>query len=383
MKRLAIGLVALAAVCTQAALVHFQLSPAGTDTAVGLSPSNEVPAAVTSTGSGGTVSGGIVLDTDTSILDIAVGYGSAAGFTDLSGAATAMHLHGPAGVGTNAGVVVSLVPYNFTAADPARGGVIVGKVPFPTNDIPNLLAGLFYLNVHTATHPGGEIRGQLIAVAATNSPPSITCPGPSVVECPAPAEVTVLVSDPDGDALTVVWSVDGTPFRTNSVAASNPPAAANLSFSESLALGAHVVGVLVTDSAGNTASCSSAVTVVDTVPPVITSVSATPNSLWPPNHKMVPVKINATVTDACGPTTWKIIRVTSNEPVNEGGSGNTAPDWKITGDHAVNLRAERSGRGDGRTYTITIQAVDAAGNLSQTATTTVNVPKSQGNRGKG
>lgn len=381
MKRLAIGFVASAALGAQAALVHFQLSPAGTDAAVGLSPSNEVPVAVGSTGSGGTISGGIVLDTETSILDLAVGYGSAAGFTDLTGAAVAMHLHGSAGVGTNAGVVVSLVPYNFTAADPARGGVIVGKVPFPTNDIPNLLAGLFYLNIHTPQHPGGEIRGQLIAVAATNSPPSITCPGPSVVECPAEAEVTILVSDPDGDALTVVWSVDGTPVKTNGVAASNPPAAANLSFSSALPVGSHTVGVVVTDSAGNTASCSSAVNVVDTVPPVITSVSANPSSLWPPNHKLVPVKVNATVTDACSTTTWKIVKVQSNEAVNEGGSGSTAPDWKITGDHTVSLRAERSGRGNGRTYTITVQAVDAAGNLSEKATTTVTVPKSQGNRG--
>jgi hypothetical protein len=71
MKKYIIGIVTLAfslALNSQAAIIQFNLSPAGTDAAVGLSPLNEVPAATNSTGSGNEISAGISFDTETSIL---------------------------------------------------------------------------------------------------------------------------------------------------------------------------------------------------------------------------------------------------------------------------------------------------------------------------
>jgi CHRD domain len=359
---------------TQGALVRFQLSPPGTDVAVGLSPSNEVPASATSSGSGGEISGGISFDTGTSVLHLAVGYGSSAGFHNLTGPATAMHIHGTAGAGTNASVLVSLVPYNFPASNPTNGGVIFGDIPWPTNDTAALLAGLNYLNIHTTDYPGGEIRGQLIAV---NEAPVVVCPSPEVVECGQSTSLIALFSDPEGDALTVVWSVNGVEIATNSLPSREPGLPAMDSLTETLPLGTNVIGVAVTDSAGNTVSCSSQIAVLDTTPPVIVSASANPARLWPPNHKMMDVTVSAHVTDTCGPTTWKIIRVTSNESVNGHGSGNTSPDWQITGNHTLKLRAERAGNGNGRVYTITLQAQDAAGNVSAGKTVTVTVPHSQ------
>lgn len=114
----------------------------------------------------------------------------------------------------------------------------------------------------------------------------------------------------------------------------------------------------------------------DTTAPVIAAVSATPNSIWSPNHKMTPVSITAKVTDNCSVPTWSVTGITSSEPVNGTGDGDTAPDWSIAGPHAVTLRAERAGAGTGRAYTITITAKDAAGNVS-TGTTTVSVPHNQ------
>jgi hypothetical protein len=111
----------------------------------------------------------------------------------------------------------------------------------------------------------------------------------------------------------------------------------------------------------------------DTTPPVIQSVAATPGSIWSPNHKMTPVAISAKVTDNCTTPTWSVTAVASSEPVNGTGDGDTEPDWAIAGPHGVTLRAERAGSGPGRTYTITIAAKDAAGNVSN-ATTTVTVP---------
>src|SRR5258708_3667851 len=131
---------------TQAAVVRFDLSPPGTDVGVGLSPSNEPAGITNSTGSGNEISGGISFDTSNSTLTLAIGYGSAAGFTDLTGPATAMHIHGSAGAGTNAPVLIDLSPFHFVAANPANGGVIIGSIVYPSNQIANLFAGLNYVN---------------------------------------------------------------------------------------------------------------------------------------------------------------------------------------------------------------------------------------------
>lgn len=360
------------AVC-QAALIPIGISPTGTSAGTGLSPANEVPAVTNSTGSGGAISGGLMFDTDSSTLMITAGYGSAAGFTDLTGPATSLTLNGPAGTNQNAGVLFDLAPFSYPAANSAQGGVIFGNVIIPTNAVGDLLAGLDYINISTATNVSGEIRGQLVTL-----PPTITCPEPSTVECGTPAAVTVQVSDPAGDAMTVVWSLNGKPVQTNQLAASQPPEAKDVTFTAELPAGTNALEAAVTDSANYSASCSTTVAVVDTTPPVITNACASVTSLWPPNHKMVTVTIKATVADNCGPAKWRIIKVQSNEPANGKGDGNTSPDWKICGDHSVSLRAERAGPGSGRIYTITIQAKDNSGNVSDPTTVTVTVPKSQG-----
>ena len=63
------------------------------------------------------------------------------------------HFHGPAMPGANAGVAV---PFP-NAASPAAGETIL--TPVQVND---LMAGKWYVNVHTAANPGGEIRGQVM-----------------------------------------------------------------------------------------------------------------------------------------------------------------------------------------------------------------------------
>jgi hypothetical protein len=142
-------------------------------------------------------------------------------------------------------------------------------------------------------------------------------------------------------------------------------------------LGVTTVTCTATDDSGNQTVKSFTVTVRDTTPPAIESVWATPNVLWPPNHKMVDIAIGAVVGDMCDAApAWKIVGVASNEPVNGLGDGDTAPDWAIMGEHSLKLRAERGGKGSGRVYTITIQATDASGNAA-TAQVTVSVPHDQ------
>src|SRR5205085_4374573 len=114
-------------------------------------------------------------------------------------------------------------------------------------------------------------------------------------------------------------------------------------------------------------SQSTSVIVRDTTAPVITSLSASPNVFSPPNHKMMPVTISATASDICDPNPRsKIIAVASNEP----GPGQ----YQITGDLTLNLLSERNGGGNGRVYTITVQARDTSGNAT-VKDVVVTVPK--------
>ena len=128
------------------------------------------------------------------------------------------------------------------------------------------------------------------------------------------------------------------------------------------------------DGNGNTTTQTQTVIVEDTTPPSIDTISASPDVIWPPNHKMVPVTISVVASDNCdADPTCQIISIASNEPENGLGDGDTAPDWEITGDLTANLRAERAGNGSGRVYTITVRCTDSVGN-STDQQVTVTVP---------
>ncbi len=203
------------------------------------------------------------------------------------------------------------------------------------------------------------------------------------------ADLTARVSDAEGDALTVVWTSDGVAIQTNSIPAGPAGATNEVHLVTQFAVGKHQVDISVSDSQ-ETETCSTTVTVVDTTPPLIQSVLVTPNVLWPPNHKLVPVRVDVVAIDECGSVTSRIVSVASNEPENGKGDGNTDHDWQITGDLTLLLRAERSGVGSGRVYTIEVESTDEAGNTS-TSNVTVSVPhsngkgngKGKGNKGKG
>lgn len=148
-------------------------------------------------------------------------------------------------------------------------------------------------------------------------------------------------------------------------------------------LGTTMVTSTATDAAGNSRSCNFTVTVKDATGPVITTNGQT-IELWPPNHKYKTINITDLVvsaSDLCDPavnlSSVRIARVTSDEPNNSGGDGNTTNDIVIATDcKSVQLRSERMGNGNGRVYTITFKVTDASGNVS-TATAKVTVPHSQ------
>lgn len=73
-------------------------------------------------------------------------------YSGLTGPATAAHFHGPAEPGKNAGVAVPA---------PAPASPFSGKATLTDAQAADLTAGRMYFNIHTATNPGGEIRGQV------------------------------------------------------------------------------------------------------------------------------------------------------------------------------------------------------------------------------
>lgn len=109
------------------------------------------------------------------------------------------------------------------------------------------------------------------------------------------------------------------------------------------------------------------------LPPSATA-SVTPDVLWPPNHKYV--NVTATVNASSDTSTITLLSVTSNEPDNGLGDGDKANDIVIVDNFNFKLRAERSGGGNGRIYTITYQVTNVCGN-STIVTTTVTVPHSK------
>ncbi len=115
----------------------------------------------------------------------------------------------------------------------------------------------------------------------------------------------------------------------------------------------------------------------DTQPPVFKSLTVSPATLWPPNHQMVDVTVSAEVVDLIDRApTARIVSVSSSEPIDGTGDGDTSPDWEITGDLTLKLRAERSGTGSGRVYTITVEARDYSGNTTLEIVAVI-VPKNQ------
>lgn len=111
---------------------------------------------------------------------------------------------------------------------------------------------------------------------------------------------------------------------------------------------------------------------LDTQPPDL-SITVTPDTLWPPNNKMIKIIPQITVSDNQDPAPAPAVSlksITSSEPDGD-------KDIQITQTGEIFLRASRDGEGRGRVYTIIYSATDASGNKT-TSSVTVTVPHDQG-----
>lgn len=219
----------------------------------------------------------------------------------------------------------------------------------------------------TVTSSGGGSADDTVAVDIVDTmAPTITLNGPN----PMTVECHTIFIDPGATA--------------NDDCAGDLTSAITFSGSVNAnVVGTYTLTYSVSDGS-HTTMATRTVNVVDTTSPVIT-LNGQAHLLWPPNHEYQTFQVTnfvASVTDSCetslGVSDVVISQVTSDEPVNNRGDGNTVNDIVIAADcRSVQLRAEREGSGNGRVYTISFRVRDASGNIA-TATAIVTVPKSQG-----
>ncbi len=256
------------------------------------------------------------------------------------------------------------------STDPGRCDAVVNYVTTATDNNPGVSlvcappSGSVFpkgtnLVTCVATDSAGNTSTCVFTVAVVDTqPPSITCPPSRTVS-----------NDPGKATAVVTFTPTSTDNCPGVSLVSSPVSGA------AFPIGTNTVTCTATDAAGNQSQCKFTVTVKDVEPPVIQSISASPNVLSPPNHEMILVTVTVNATDNSGSVTSKIVSVASSDPTNTTGDGNTSGDWFITGPLTVDLRAERASSGVGRTYTLTIQATDPSGNAA-TGTVTVFVPPS-------
>jgi len=261
------------------------------------------------------------------------------------------------------------LPADVTAEATSAAGAIV------TYTIPSSTGGDDFNGRPTSTLACAPASGSLFALGAT----SVVCtsngtPAGSfkvtVVDTTRPTLQlpTSITTDATSEAGAVAtWAATAQDIVDGPVGVTCSPTSGSM-----FPIGTTPVQCQATDSHGNSASGGFTVT-VRPFSPLVIDVTATPNTLWPPDHKFVPVVVTVTAANGAN-VTAQIVSVSMSETDD----GNTSPDWVITGPLTLDLRAERNDGTQQRVYTITVDAVDDAGHhaVGSVNVTVANTPNS-------
>jgi hypothetical protein len=194
---------------------------------------------------------------------------------------------------------------------------------------------------------------------------------PVISACAAPATVPVSAGSAAAYPALSLTATDYSTFTvTQSPAAGSP-------FTLPAGQPSQTVNVTLTatDSLNHASSCTTTVTFSAASPLTCTAAVASPSTLWPPNHQFALIAVNG-VTSADGkPVTTTVTSIRQDEPTQGLGDGDTPIDGLLAFGLAA-VRAERSGKGNGRVYYLAFTATSANGG-SCTGTVTVGVPHDQ------
>lgn len=238
--------------------------------------------------------------------------------------------------------------FSYTPASNFSGTI---SFQFKAND------GEFDSNVATITIIVTPVNDAPVANDGTNTTPEDT-----------PVNGLVTGSDIDGDSITFALVT----APTNGLVVVNPDGTytytpnANFNGEDSFTFVANDGTVN-----SNIATVTITVTPINDAP--VCSAPTAASYIWPPNHKMVSIGATMNTSDVDGDTvTVAISSIFQDEPTNGLGDGDTSPDANLA---LGQVRAERSGTGDGRVYVITMTASDGEGG-SCSGTVQVIVPHS-------
>ncbi len=243
-----------------------------------------------------------------------------------------------------------------------------GKCPLALNTI-SISIGTHTLTMEVTD--GKATSSDEMILTIDNTTPHAAPTGGGVYEINTEVTMGGNVSDFDGDLLSYKW-IEGTEVLfsgTIQAIAGGTPVELPAYITSHLSLGNHTINLQVDDGVNAPVGGQIEVEIVDTTIPTLAPI---PNQtiLWPPDHKMVDIVIRANALDNSGLPVLLTAIVTSNEPAEGLGDGDMALDWtepiidQNTGTINLKLRAERSGSGNGRAYTIIITATDNSGNNS-------------------
>jgi len=249
------------------------------------------------------------------------------------------------------------VNYTLPTASDNCSSFVVVSTPGPGNSFP---VGTTNVNVTATDAAQNQTQCSFTVTVKDVTPPYLVCP-PDIDVTLAAGQCSATVSyntptatDECGSTTVIASPASGSTFLP----------------------GPTTVNVTATDASGNTATCSFTVTVKDVTPPSFTqNLTVIPISLWPPDHKLKDVTLNYQATDDCGGTEGLTyaVNISSNEPINGTGDGDTSPDWMVIDAHHIKLRAERGNGKDARVYTITVTVTDAWGNQTTSQVAEVRV----------
>ena len=217
-----------------------------------------------------------------------------------------------------------------------------------------------------------------------NTDPEVQPAATSWVVAPGdPISIPADAADFDGDTLSYEWRKGSDVLASGTVLTPSGGEHVNiapLTGTGGVApflIGVNELVVSVNDGVNPAVGVSVTIEVADTEAPTLAPVPSQ-TMLWPPNHNLCPVTIQANASDNSGGPVALGVTITCNETDD----GNQEPDWYIdsvdsnTGTIQLRLRAERPGSGDGRVYSITITATDASDNQS-VAVVEIRVPHDQ------
>jgi hypothetical protein len=239
-------------------------------------------------------------------------------------------------------VSLSTAPINFASYQWMPGGATTKFI------VPNPASNTLY--TLTVTDYKGT-SGSASLLVYPNQGPAIT-PPTAVTRTNSPLSCTVFISDADLGSATATDNCPGLTVQRTGVPADNV-----------FPLGVTTITYTAISAAGRTKTATQTVTIIDNNKPVFTSnLSANTVIVWPADHKLKNVALTYTTTDNCGTVTNNII-VTSTDPITGVSDGDKSPDWIVSNDHLVQLRAERGNGKEARVYTITVTPVDRSGNV--------------------